>query len=86
MKTIDIDQTTKMCPDCGWKPLSKEGTTRYADLIEHVMKIHHMGKPHFARRTIFVKGDGTRQLEVAIFIRHSANPIGPCFVGRPYAP
>jgi hypothetical protein len=77
MKKIEINQTIRTCPECGWKPDNKEGSAMYGDLIEHVMKAHNMGKPYFTDRTIFVKDLGEQKLEVAIFTRHSANPMGP---------
>jgi hypothetical protein len=78
VKTIWIHQFDRICPDCSWKPVSGvEGSTRYGELIDHVMKFHNMGKPIFKDRTIFVKDLGVQKLEVAIFIRHSPNPIGP---------
>lgn len=77
MKITEIDRTNRKCPDCSWKPASVEGAARYGELIDHVMKFHGMGKPILKDRTIFVKDLGAQKLEVAIFIRHSHDPIGP---------
>jgi hypothetical protein len=70
MKTIEVDQTTRACPDCGWKPVSMEASARYGELIDHVMALHGMGKPEFGDRTVFVTGQGGQKCEVARFIRY----------------
>jgi hypothetical protein len=67
MKTIWIHQFDRICPDCSWKPDCDEGSARYSDLIDHVMKSHGMGKPSFEDKTIFVNGHGAQKCEVAIF-------------------
>jgi hypothetical protein len=68
MKITEFGQTSRTCPECGWKPLSVEGSVRYSELIDHVMKFHGMGKPILKDKTIFVTGYGAQKCEVAIFI------------------
>lgn len=70
MKTIEVDQTHRVCPDCGWKPINAEGSARYGELIHHVMEIHGMERPRFGHKTIFVTGYGDQKCEVARFIRY----------------
>jgi hypothetical protein len=67
MKTIEVDQTTKLCPECEWTPGCTEA--RFSDLTDHITSVHHMGEPFLGVKHIFVTGFAFKECKIANFIQ-----------------